>query len=41
MDAPQNPEKFTPTGAMAFFAVLIVLSLIIYFGIYYIMIARS
>ncbi len=41
MDTPQTPDQFKPTGAIAFFAVLVILCLIIYFGIYYIMISRS
>jgi hypothetical protein len=34
-------EKFKPVGAMAFFAVLIVLAAVIWFGIYFIMLQRN
>ena len=33
--------KFVPKGAIAFFILLIILCLIIWFGIYYIMLSRS
>ena len=34
-------QKFIPKGAMAFFVLLIVLCLIIWFGIYFLMLERS
>ncbi len=34
-------QKFKPKGAMAFFVLLIVLCLIIWFGIYFLMLERS
>ncbi len=34
-------EKFIPKGAIAFFVLLVLLCLVIWFGIYYIMISRS
>jgi hypothetical protein len=34
-------EKFIPKGAMAFFVLLIVLCLVIWFGIYFLMLERS
>ncbi|MEO6456222.1 MAG: cytochrome c oxidase subunit 2A [Ginsengibacter sp.] len=34
-------EKFVPKGAIAFFIILILICLAIWFGIYYIMISRS
>lgn len=34
-------EDFKPTGAIAFFVLLIILGLIIWFGIYFIMINRQ
>lgn len=39
--AVTTEEKFIPKGAIAFFILLILLCLIIWFGIYYIMISRS
>lgn len=41
MDSPQDQDHFKPTGAIAFFVALVILCLVIYFGIYYIMITRS
>ncbi len=40
-DALNTEEKFIPKGAIAFFVLLILLCLVIWFGIYYIMISRS
>lgn len=34
-------EKFIPTGAMAFFVLLIVLCAIIWFSIYFLMLSRN
>jgi hypothetical protein len=36
----KQPEKFIPTGATAFFVALILLCLVIWFGIYFLMIGR-
>lgn len=36
-----HTEAFTPKGAVAFFLVLILIGLIIWFGIYFIMLARA
>lgn len=33
-------EKFRPRGAMAFFVLLVLLGLIIWFGIYFLMLSR-
>ncbi len=41
MEELQTQDKFKPTGAIAFFVVLMILCLVIYFGIYYLMITRS
>lgn len=41
MATPQNEEKFVPKGAMAFFTGLIILNLIIWFGIYFLMLDRA
>lgn len=38
---PEQEIDFKPKGAIAFFAVLIILGLIIWFGIYFIMLSRS
>jgi hypothetical protein len=38
--AGDKPEKFQPRGAIAFFLLLIVLGLIIWFGIYFLMLER-
>jgi hypothetical protein len=40
MDKP-NEKKFIPTGAMAFFILLVLLSLVFWYGIYWLMIERS
>jgi len=37
----ESPEKFVPRGAIAFFALLIFIGLVIWFGIYFVMLARS
>ena len=36
-----NEKEFFPSGAIAFFVVLVLLGLIIWFGIYFLMIERS
>jgi Cytochrome c oxidase subunit IIa family len=41
MDSNSTEEKFKPTGAIAFFAALVLLCLIIWFGIYFLMLQRS
>ena len=38
-DLEQN--KFTPKGAIAFFVLLITLCMVIWFGIYFLMLQRS
>ncbi|WP_291911942.1 cytochrome c oxidase subunit 2A [Chitinophaga sp. CB10] len=40
MKQPDNSENFVPRGAIAFFAFLIALGLIIWFGIYFLMLDR-
>lgn len=40
MQESNNPEKFVPRGAIAFFALLVTLGLIIWFGIYFLMLSR-
>jgi hypothetical protein len=40
MEQTQFEKKFVPKGAMAFFALLIVLCLVIWFGIYFLMLSR-
>lgn len=35
------PEKFVPRGAMAFFMLLVIAALIIWFGIYFLMLYRT
>lgn len=37
----QEEEKFIPIGAVSFFIALIILTLIVWYGFYYIMIIRS
>jgi hypothetical protein len=39
METKQN-DKFFPSGAIAFFVALVLLCLIIWFGIYFLMIER-
>jgi hypothetical protein len=41
MNAEFNEEKFKPKGAMAFFAVLIILCVVIWYGIYFLMLSRN
>jgi hypothetical protein len=41
MDSSSTPKKFFPSGAIAFFVLLVILCLIIWFGVYYLMIART
>lgn len=41
MESPQNKEKFYPSGAIAFFIVLVILTLAFWYGIYSLMIQRS
>ncbi|HLF44930.1 MAG TPA: cytochrome c oxidase subunit 2A [Chitinophagaceae bacterium] len=41
MESPQEKEKFFPSGAIAFFVVLVILTLVFWYGIYYLMIQRS
>lgn len=38
--APAGEEKFQPKGAIAFFALLVIIGLIIWFGIYFLMLER-
>lgn len=35
------PEKFFPSGAIAFFIALVLLCLVIWFGVYFLMIERT
>ncbi len=39
-DTSTTLEKFEPKGAIAFFAGLVILGLIIWFGIYFLMLSR-
>ena len=42
MDPNQDfPEKFVPRGAVAFFTLLVITGLIIWFTVYFIMLYRS
>jgi hypothetical protein len=41
MNTELDKEKFTPKGAMVFFVLLIILCLIIWFGIYFLMLSRK
>jgi hypothetical protein len=41
MQPPNTEEKFLPKGALAFFVLLILLCLIIWFGIYFLMLQRN
>jgi hypothetical protein len=36
-----DEQKFYPSGAIAFFVVLVALGLIIWFGIYFLMLSRT
>jgi hypothetical protein len=38
--APAGEEQFQPKGAIAFFALLVIVGLIIWFGIYFLMLER-
>jgi hypothetical protein len=40
MENEETEEKFIPRGAVAFFAVVILMSLATWFGIYLLMLAR-
>jgi hypothetical protein len=40
MEQSQLKEKFVPKGALAFFVLLVVLCLVIWFGIYFLMLRR-
>lgn len=40
MSDSQHPDKFVPRGAVAFFVLLVALGLIIWFGIYFLMLSR-
>ncbi|MBL7696917.1 MAG: cytochrome c oxidase subunit 2A [Chitinophagaceae bacterium] len=37
----EHDNKFFPSGAIAFFILLVILCLIIWFGVYFLMIERS
>ena len=39
MESPQE-KKFIPKGAMAFFILLVILTLLFWYGIYFLMITR-
>jgi hypothetical protein len=41
MDTPQKNDKFFPSGAIAFFVVLILLTLAFWYGIYLLMLQRG
>lgn len=41
MKTPDNKDKFFPSGAIAFFILLVLLSLGFWYGIYMLMIQRS
>ncbi|HEU4575803.1 MAG TPA: cytochrome c oxidase subunit 2A [Chitinophagaceae bacterium] len=41
MEKIPSREKFTPRGAIAFFILLVLLCLAIWFGIYFLMLERS
>ena len=41
MESPQNEKKFFPKGAIAFFVALVLLSLLFWYGIYFLMIERT
>ncbi|NLR58322.1 cytochrome c oxidase subunit 2A [Chitinophaga polysaccharea] len=40
MQDPNHPEKFVPRGAIAFFVLLVAIGLVIWFGIYFLMLSR-
>jgi hypothetical protein len=41
MESSRNNDKFFPKGAIAFFILLVILSLGFWYGIYFLMIQRS
>lgn len=41
MDTPRDKEKFFPSGSVAFFVGLVILCLVIWYGIYFLMLQRS
>lgn len=41
MNTDVNEEKFIPKGAMAFLVALVMLSAIIWYGIYFLMLSRN
>lgn len=41
MNTELHDEKFFPKGAMIFFVLLIILCLVIWFGIYFLMLGRK
>lgn len=41
MEPSNEEEKFIPKGAIAFFVLLILLCLVIWFGIYFLMLQRN
>jgi hypothetical protein len=41
MNSDINSEKFIPKGAMAFFVLLVLLCIIIWYGIYFLMLSRN
>lgn len=41
METPDKKDKFVPSGAMAFFVLLVLLSLVFWYGIYLLMIDRT
>jgi hypothetical protein len=40
-DMPPAERKFFPSGAIAFFILLVILSLLFWYGIYFLMIERT
>lgn len=41
MHDPVNDEDFKPVGAMAFFIAMVILGAIIWYGVYFLMLARA
>ncbi len=41
MESPEKDDKFFPSGAIAFFILLVVMSLGLWYGIYLLMIERN
>ncbi|HMR90943.1 MAG TPA: hypothetical protein PKC69_01460 [Chitinophagaceae bacterium] len=41
MEPSEKDDKFFPSGAIAFFVLLVVMSLALWYGIYFLMIERS